>query len=343
MAERNSEMEIGLEMEITCIVCHEHYTDPKVLPCFHYYCKKCISLLASKSGDGRPFPCPECREDTTLPEGGVDNLPTAFFVNRIKALYAKQDKSSEGSEAKQIPTKQMSAVCESCSEDEPEAFCQQCQKYICGDCIRSHQKRKIFSGHNIVQPSEMGKGQEATVHESSFQTCNFHDKVLNYYCYDCNSLICATGTAEKHKNHHYEFLKVAVPEMKKKLTQQMSPLKEVESKLAQALKDVQAARNDVEDQEDAIVEYIMSSFNELHQILKNQEEHLLAEVTEKITKKSKHLSVQEKSLISAHKAIQGALIFTEQSMKHSTDADIMCTHAEILCRLEKVLQNEEGS
>jgi len=28
-----------LESEITCLICQEHYTEPKILPCLHYYCK----------------------------------------------------------------------------------------------------------------------------------------------------------------------------------------------------------------------------------------------------------------------------------------------------------------
>ena len=35
-----------LEKEITCAICHEHYQEPKVLPCCHYYCKQCVYQLA---------------------------------------------------------------------------------------------------------------------------------------------------------------------------------------------------------------------------------------------------------------------------------------------------------
>ncbi len=74
-----------LEQEITCDVCQEHYTEPKVLPCFHYYCKECILKLAQKTASNKPFSCPECRQKTSLPEGGVEELKTAFFVNRFQS------------------------------------------------------------------------------------------------------------------------------------------------------------------------------------------------------------------------------------------------------------------
>jgi len=74
-----------LEREITCPICQEHYTEPKVLPCLHYYCRNCILKLSVRTQSEKPFCCPECRCEVTLPEGGVDDLKTAFFANRLKS------------------------------------------------------------------------------------------------------------------------------------------------------------------------------------------------------------------------------------------------------------------
>ena len=73
-----------LEREITCGICQEHYTEPKALPCLHYYCKQCVLRLAVKTGTGKPFSCPECCCEATLPEGGVDELKTAFFCQPLE-------------------------------------------------------------------------------------------------------------------------------------------------------------------------------------------------------------------------------------------------------------------
>ncbi len=84
----------GLEKEITCAICQEHYTDPKILPCLHCYCKQCIFKLALRVGQGKPFPCPECRKDTVLPEGGVEEFQlSAFIVNLLKSMYLKYKKA----------------------------------------------------------------------------------------------------------------------------------------------------------------------------------------------------------------------------------------------------------
>ena len=80
-----------LEREITCAVCHKHYQEAKLLPCNHYYCGACIETLAKRSL-GRPFLCPECRKATNLPPGGVEQLQSAFFVERMKDVYGKMAK-----------------------------------------------------------------------------------------------------------------------------------------------------------------------------------------------------------------------------------------------------------
>ena len=51
-----------LDDELTCPVCTDHFKEPKVLPCLHYYCKTCIADLI-KRAKGSPFNCPQCRRE----------------------------------------------------------------------------------------------------------------------------------------------------------------------------------------------------------------------------------------------------------------------------------------
>ena len=108
MASGNSQSEVkrGVEDEITCPICQDHFQEPKILPCCHYYCKGCIEKLALRAGGpNQPFPCPECRSDTLLPGNDPNQLPTAFFVNRMKELHTKMEKAHG----------KVEALCEQCS------------------------------------------------------------------------------------------------------------------------------------------------------------------------------------------------------------------------------------
>ena len=103
----SKEVQKRVEDEITCPICQDHYDEPKILPCCHYYCKKCIKRLVLRAGHNRAFACPECRSETVLPQNDPNLLQTAFFVNRMKELHTKMEKA-EG---------KVEALCEQCSGD----------------------------------------------------------------------------------------------------------------------------------------------------------------------------------------------------------------------------------
>ena len=84
---------VSLEKEITCAVCHDHYQQPKVLPCLHFYCKECILQLALRADVYKSFACPECRKEASLPEDNVDSLQIAVFINCLKDHYTQLEKA----------------------------------------------------------------------------------------------------------------------------------------------------------------------------------------------------------------------------------------------------------
>lgn len=65
MAERKSSLQ-QMEEELTCAVCAEQFEEPKLLPCHHYYCKKCVAALLASSKHGHVISCPECRHQTEI-------------------------------------------------------------------------------------------------------------------------------------------------------------------------------------------------------------------------------------------------------------------------------------
>ena len=123
-----------LEKDITCVICHDIYTEPKVLPCHHCYCEECLQRLAERAGLNKPFSCPECRKSTTLPEGRVDNLQSAFFINRLIEKYHRLK------DALRMPSLPLCKI-----HGEPlKMFCFDCKTPVCLDCtVKIHSTHKL--------------------------------------------------------------------------------------------------------------------------------------------------------------------------------------------------------
>ena len=64
-----------------CPVCFDEYKDPKLLPCNHTLCLKCLESLQSKKQEGQRgwyLKCPICNTKHEVPERGV----TSFMENQ---------------------------------------------------------------------------------------------------------------------------------------------------------------------------------------------------------------------------------------------------------------------
>ena len=332
---QSDEVQKRLEEEISCPICQDHFQEPKILPCLHYYCKLCIHRLALRAGDNRPFACPECRNDTLLPQNDPDRLPTAFFVNRMKELHTKMEKA-EG---------KVEALCEQCSGGKATAFCRHCTEFICEECVKIHQKVKVFKGHKVTGLEELKKGEtkEILIKKPPPPTCKVHEEEMKIYCFDCDRLICRDCTMIDHKEHKYDFVKTTAPKTLEKLVENLAPLKEIQLSLSGAAKTVKSTKSDIEAQGASAATSIQQSFDEIHEIIEQRKRQLLERAASVTKGKVDRLSVQEKGFEMASATIQSLVNFVEQNIENGTEEELMTIHTQVLKRINEETRKHKCS
>ena len=324
-----------LENEITCPVCQDRFQEPKILPCCHYYCKGCVQALANRVSADKPFACPECRNDTYLPQNDADRLPTAFFVNRMIDLHAKMEKA-EG---------KVEATCEQCSEAKVVAFCRQCTAFICDGCVKVHKKMRVFSSHQVVTLEELKRGgaKQILIPQAPPPMCKVHEEQMKIYCYDCKHLICRDCLLDDHAGHKYEFVKKAVPAIKQKLSDRLAPLKEVHLSLCDAGKAIKSTKREIDEQGASVATKIEWSFEKLHEIIEQRKHELMDKAAGLVKGKIDRLNVQEKGVDMASGTIQSLVEFVEQNIENATEEELMIIHAQILDRIDKETEKHQQS
>ena len=333
---QSEEVKKRVEDEITCPVCHDHFQEPKILPCCHYYCKGCIQKLALRAGiNGQPFPCPECRSDTLLPQNDPNQLPTAFFVNRMKELHIRMEKAHG----------KVEALCEQCSGGRATAFCRHCTEFICEECVKCHQKMKVFTGHRVTNLEELRQREsnEILIKKPPPRTCIDHDEQMKIYCFDCRCLICRDCTMIDHKEHKYDFVKKAAPKTKEKLTENLGPLKEIQVSLCGASQTVKSTKCVVEAQGTSIATTIEQSFNELHEIIEQRKRELLEKAAGVTKGKLDQLTDQEKRFEMASVTVLNLVDFVEQNIENATDEELMSIHIQVLNRISEEMSKHRYS
>ena len=100
MAAGYVEHRLQREGMLECNVCFERYDDacvPKNLDCGHICCQICLKQMLMSSKKKGHVTCPECRCQTRIPRGKIENLTTNFTVKSLAEHEQNTTKSAKPS------------------------------------------------------------------------------------------------------------------------------------------------------------------------------------------------------------------------------------------------------
>ena len=314
-----------MEQEITCAVCHEHYCEPKILPCLHYYCIECLQQLAERVG--HPVLCPECRRQAAFPLNDARQLSTPFFVHRMIDFYGRMERAQGKKEA----------LCESCSGGKAEAFCRHCMEFICAECVKSHGRMKAFVGHEITSMEQLRVGGARTIPapEAPSKKCKTHDEVVKLYCYTCSQLICRDCVIDDHADHDREFVKKAGPRSREKLRESAAPLRQATAEITAAAADVQAEKREVAENLASVSTTIQQSIDEMIVTLQQRKQLLLAKATKLAEEKLGALDAQEKRLNMSLAEARNLVDVVERNLLNASDEELLELQQQIVTGVEE--------
>ena len=146
-----------------------------------------------------------------------------------------------------------------------------------------------------------------------------------------------------HRDHDFEFSKMASSKTKQKLLDNLNPLKIQRESLAKAIDNIQITKQELKAQGGSVARSIQTSFKELREILDMREQELLVEAAGMVQQKMDKLSVQEKTMSLASAEVQSVVDYTEQCVRHCTDNEVMSTYAEIRRRIEREIKEHSKS
>ncbi|XP_078590445.1 uncharacterized protein LOC144870342 [Branchiostoma floridae x Branchiostoma japonicum] len=128
MAAASPSLGSHMREELSCSICLELFTRPKVLPCQHTFCQDCLRDLV---GGRRNFQCPNCRRQVSLPGRGVFGLPDNHLVTNL--CEALQNQASLSGETGEQP--QSGNACSFHPAEEVRLYCKQCNVPVCNECL----------------------------------------------------------------------------------------------------------------------------------------------------------------------------------------------------------------
>ena len=185
--------EAPVEKDITCTICLETAQVPRVLPCTHVFCERCLQKILD--GDEAIAPgnltCPNCRAEHVVPVEGVDGFPTVICESI--ALVSINESASE------------THLCGACKEGgEAVGYCSNCKAYVCESCVSVHKQLVVYDSHEVTLLKDLNEVTDF-VPSKNPQYCMTHpDECVRAYCDSCNAMICLNCILGAHTSHRMQ-------------------------------------------------------------------------------------------------------------------------------------------
>ncbi|KAL3890668.1 hypothetical protein ACJMK2_002949 [Sinanodonta woodiana] len=194
-----------------CSICKDTLKSPKLIPCNHSVCYKCLEDYARANLSNGRFKCPLC----TTKEG-----VSGFESNesRINSDFLKQIGQNDTNEIRAIEKYECEKyACDICGPNSIACYrCLDCAENFCQACSNVHEKAKATRHHKICDFGTLDQTTKGTIRQRIF--CEKHpEEEIKLVCQTCDVLMCVLCKAANHDTHYSKTVADAAFKVQKKL------------------------------------------------------------------------------------------------------------------------------
>ena len=333
MAEPVSVAEIVKKLadQLECSICLDSFTDPKLLQCFHVFCKDCLEPLVLRDQHGLSLRCPNCRRSTLLPVNGLSGLQPAFHVHHLFEIQGALQKVKQGQEGQKT-------LCEKCNKRDVNGFCRDCGEFICNTCIEMHQTWKELSTHKVISLEQLKSDATKMVPPTKKTLyCSKHSgKELDLFCETDQELICRDCIVKTHRDHQYDLVNDAFPKHRDAISSHLEPVRQQLNTVNKAVQGLGAVQDQLVDQRAAIEADIQRETRQLHEAIEVRKTELIGELDKMTQQKLKTLSIQRDELELVQTRLNSCLQFVNDSLKTGSEGEILVMEKPVVQQVKEL-------
>ena len=323
-----------LEDQLTCAICLDAFKDPKLLQCFHVYCKGCLERLVVQDQQGQvSVNCPTCRRSTLLPPPStVADLQSAFHIHHLFDIQEAFEKVKE-------PEKVKCGKCTKAKEARTAtSYCRDCGMFICATCADVHSHWDDFADHEIVALSEFKqKVKQLDALKKVTLYCSLHKgRELELYCETCEELICHNCTVKKHKDHQYDLVTDTFEQHKAEITASLEPVVVRLEATKTSMGQIDTQSKAVEANRVSVSTEIDKEIDKHIHILEARRAELKTKVNDVAQKKLKNLATQKDEMETVQTQLVSCLSFVQESVRTGSTGEVMKMKKGVIGQIEEI-------
>ncbi|XP_033742733.1 E3 ubiquitin-protein ligase TRIM71-like [Pecten maximus] len=316
---------------LQCGLCLKRHRDPRILTCFHSFCRECIEKLISTKKYKVSFPCPLCQTEIGIPKAGTKAYPENFYIRAIQATAA-------------FSTISMCDTCDKTKEESASSRCLECECNYCGTCTARHLESDTTKEHHII---ELCKPQSKTITNLTHKSfCEKHkNEETKFYCMLCEIPVCkeCVSKVSDHKGHRYKSIAEGAKEKKDTISPIIKSMHEYLPILEEYLEEIKSSKKMLGDYASDSIKEIKARCQMLHdeieKISKSLEEQVQKSEEKENQRLDKHIQMIERLL----KSLSYTTGSTEDIANLASDSEFVMICAKLQNRFKRINQEVPSS
>ncbi|CAH1244216.1 TRIM3 [Branchiostoma lanceolatum] len=322
---------------LTCQICFDLYEDPKLLPCFHTFCRKCVEGLANNSG-GTKFKCPVCRSDVKLTSpafsGGVNKLKSNFYINKLLDFRKlRQSKTSQ-------------VQCQMCeSHNQAAAVCGDCIKMLCNNCVTAHRNTKELQNHSIITLYDLENPTARSRYARQIHCPKHKDQRMTFYCEPCECLVCIYCTVDEHragKNHDPKELEKVAPKYRDSVKGQMRKTEAVVSQIKQKVETIDRELTATAENCDQVEREVQQHYEDLISKLQLEKQEIITKIHKTKEDRKDELIQKKHDMERDLEKTNEGMAFCKNILDHNNDTEFLFLRQQMKERLGQLASQPTG-
>ena len=304
----------NLHEEVSCSVCMTTFTDPKQLPCLHSFCLHCLQGIQRTSGRDDIIVCPECRKESRVPSGNLNNLPTNFRINSLLDVLAIKECNTTA------------VNCGNCEKKNSQSsYCFQCCAFWCDQCITAHNIIRANKEHRVLALKDFqDQDIEDVLKRPAFCPTPGHEKKeLEIFCKSCEVTICNACALTDHEGHAKMLLEKAANERKLQVKSVIESHKEKAQQKRNRIAKLDENCIHIKAQAAAMKRNLHRFAENLNAVIEAKKKDILNKVGVQVKQSVERLRTEQCEVDNQVKLIDTGIEKTETLLKRSTSAEIV--------------------
>ncbi|XP_063675343.1 E3 ubiquitin-protein ligase TRIM71-like isoform X4 [Bolinopsis microptera] len=334
--------------EITCNPCGKVFRygirTPRILPCLHTSCERCLKPKSSSGRDSKNcipeeelvadelfaqprVTCPICRKESDVPGSDISKLPMNYYAVKLLELidYFKLERKGR------LP-------CIGCTE--PAHWrCIECDENYCQDHSDFHHKSRATCDHRILTFKQILLSPRS-LSTMRNQYCTTHNnKPLEIFCKDCNRAICTLCAVTQHKTHETREVAEAVAALKAKVDALKPQISMSLYSLRQALTRVKTAAREVNVDSQVSSRKVSGMIEVCISAVREKERELVSDLEKKKRQNTEIINSQKELLEGELSSMQTGREFVERAFIGS-EVEVLCLEPQIVAKMDELISGD---